>query len=112
MMDEIFLSFLSPDGQTHTLRLTASAAEIDGSVIPLPPQEGALLWTLAQQPGRPVPREVLLQCLWGASSSFITRIVDVYIHRLRKRLPILPLETVFKIGYVLAAMPADGASSI
>jgi DNA-binding response OmpR family regulator len=49
-----------------------------------------------------VPREVLLQDIWGYSREIRTRTLDVHIRRLRKKLGQYGdkyIETIFGVGY-------------
>ncbi|MBQ2977930.1 MAG: winged helix-turn-helix transcriptional regulator, partial [Clostridia bacterium] len=46
-------------------------------------------------------RTELLQSAWGYASPGDTRTVDVHIQRLRKKLGVSCIETVFRAGYRL-----------
>lgn len=54
--------------------------------IPLTPTEFKLLRTLAVQPGRVFSRDDLLTGVWGYAPGSDTRLVDVHVGRLRKKL--------------------------
>lgn len=54
--------------------------------IPLTPTEFKLLRTLAQEPGRVFTRDDLLSTVWGYEPGSDTRLVDVHVGRLRKKL--------------------------
>jgi two-component system response regulator MtrA len=54
--------------------------------IPLTPTEFKLLRTLAHEPGRVFSRDDLLTTVWGYEPGSDTRLVDVHVGRLRKKL--------------------------
>lgn len=53
----------------------------------LPAKEFALLRTLAEDPGRLFSRDQLLLAAWGDNHSGADRTIDVYMNRIRTRLP-------------------------
>ncbi|MDA3865668.1 MAG: response regulator transcription factor [Salinivirgaceae bacterium] len=70
----------------------------------LSPKEGALLQLFANNMNKVVNRELALREIWGESTYFTTRSMDVYITKLRKYLkddPMLHIENVHGSGYVL-----------
>lgn len=77
------------------------AAMLDGRRVPLTAQEYALLCALMADPDSPVSRETLLRTAWGYQSMGETRTVDVHVQRLRKKLGMDTIETVYKCGYRL-----------
>lgn len=65
----------------------ASVQAIAGELhIPLTPTEFKLLRTLAGEPGRVFTRDDLLMTVWGYEPGSDTRLVDVHVGRLRKKL--------------------------
>src|SRR3989442_1201953 len=54
--------------------------------LPLTPTEFKLLRTLAGEPGRVFTRDDLLTGVWGYEPGSDTRLVDVHVGRLRKKL--------------------------
>jgi DNA-binding response OmpR family regulator len=78
----------------------ARTVTVDGSQVALRTLEFELLAELAQQAGRVVTREELLERVWGVSFAGGTRTVDVHVAQLRKKLarPDL-IETVRGVGY-------------
>jgi two-component system OmpR family response regulator len=78
-------------------------AEIRGQAVELSAREIALLEIFMQRPGRMVNKEhiVDLLCQWGEEVS--TNAVEVYIHRLRKKLEHggVRIATVRGLGYCL-----------
>ena len=70
------------------LEIDASAREVRlaGVDIACKPREFELLLELARNPGVAIPRELLIDRVWGASFSGDERTVDVHVSRLRARL--------------------------
>jgi len=78
------------------------AAYLDSVAITLTRKEFELLAALAGNAGEIVPRDVLLQNIWGYSREIRTRTLDVHIRRLRKKLGNYGeqyIETIFGVGY-------------
>ena len=71
--------------------------------VDLRTQEFDLLMTLAENRGRVLSREQLLQQAWGFDYYGQTRTVDVHIAQLRKKLDgsTVHIETVTGVGYKL-----------
>ncbi len=66
-------------------------------------KEAELLAVLRQNAGRCVPREVLLETVWGYKAGTRTRTIDAHIRRLRKKLGAsgqARIKTVLRSGYV------------
>lgn len=84
-------------------------AEVDGQMLELSAREIALLEIFLQRPNRMVSKEQLVDqlCQWGEEVS--TNAIEVYVHRLRKKLE--PAEvriiTVRGLGYCLEKSAAD-----
>jgi DNA-binding response OmpR family regulator len=73
-----------------------------GSVVDLRTLEFELLAELAREAGRVVPRDRLLERVWGLSFAGGTRTVDVHVAQLRKKLGRRHLiKTVRGVGYRL-----------
>jgi DNA-binding response OmpR family regulator len=75
---------------------------LDGRRMTLTRKEYDLLSLLVQFAGQIVPREALLQQVWGYSPEIRTRTLDVHVRRLRKKLGSYAdryIETIFGIGY-------------
>lgn len=76
---------------------------VDGAVIDMRAQEFDLLLTLAENRGRVLSREKLLELAWGFDYFGQTRTVDVHIGHLRRKLTnsSVKIETVTGVGYKL-----------
>ncbi|MCB0637286.1 MAG: response regulator transcription factor [Lewinella sp.] len=75
-----------------------------GDPIQLTLREADLLQFLCRQEGRVVPKEDILQAIWGDDSFLNSRSLDVFISRLRKYLQAEPLVEIVNqrgIGYML-----------
>jgi two-component system OmpR family response regulator len=82
-------------------------ASIDGKMIDLSARELGLLEVLLQRSGRMVSKDQLVErlCEWGEEVS--NNAIEVYIHRLRKKIEKGPLRiaTVRGLGYCLEKIP-------
>lgn len=82
-------------------------ASIDGRLIDLSARELGLLEVLLQRSGRLVSKEQLVDrlCEWGEEVS--NNAIEVYIHRLRKKIEKGPIRiaTVRGLGYCLEKIP-------
>ncbi len=72
-----------------------------GGVVQPTAREFDLLWYLAEHRGLVMSRAQILQAVWGYDYFGETRTVDVHIRQLRKKLPDIPIETVWGVGYRL-----------
>ena len=82
-------------------------ATIDGRMVELSARELGLLEVLLQRAGRLVSKEQLVErlCEWGEEVS--NNAIEVYIHRLRKKIEKGPIRiaTVRGLGYCLEKIP-------
>lgn len=85
---------VSLDLQRHELSL-------DGRAVLLPQREFLLLAHLLRRAGEVCTRDELLTEVWGFASGTASNVVDVYVGRLRRRLPPEQLLSVRSVGYVL-----------
>lgn len=79
-----------------------TSAYVDLREIILTKKEHELLGLLVENAGEIVPRDILLERIWGYGKDIRTRTLDVHIRRLRKKL--FPygdtyIETIFGVGY-------------
>lgn len=84
------------------------SASLDGHTLALTSYEFALLQALAEQPGRVLSRESLVDIVRGSAEEAFDRSVDVHVSHLRAKLgddPRRPrlIKTVRGAGYMLAA---------
>lgn len=71
----------------------------DGGTVRPTAREFDLLWHLAEHRGLVLSRAQILEAVWGYDYLGETRTVDVHIRQLRKKLPGIPIETVWGVGY-------------
>src|SRR6266581_4502168 len=106
---------------THVLRTTITIGDLAvdyaqhlvtmaGQEVPLTPIEYRLLTYLAQNAGRVVTQDLLLEHVWGSEYLGESHMLQVNINRLRRKIeadPTHPLYLLTKvgIGYLLAAQP-------
>jgi len=94
--DEFVFEDLQVNRVSHEVRRA-------GRPIELSPKEYALLEFLLRQPGRPVPRNTIVEEVWRMQGDAVTNVVDVYINYLRRKIdagsdhPLI--RTVRGIGY-------------
>ena len=74
-------------------------AFINGSPLELTSTEFDLLWTFAENSGRVLSREQLLENVWGYNYFGDTRVVDVHVGHIRQKLGGEYISTVWGIGY-------------
>jgi DNA-binding response OmpR family regulator len=90
---------LSVDPARHEVSVREDA-------VLLTPREFSLLHCLCETAGRAVPREELLQRVWGLGDGINTRTLDVHVGRLRQKLEADPTDpklivTIPGVGYKL-----------
>ncbi|HZG86674.1 response regulator transcription factor [Paenibacillus sp.] len=71
----------------------------EGQTYELTSKEFDLALYLAVNGGQALSREQILDAVWGADYFGSDRVVDDLVRRLRRRLPLLKLETVYGFGY-------------
>lgn len=101
------ITFSPAENQTAFLSVNEEARQVivNGQACPLTQQEYSLLTLLMQHLNQPVSREELLRIAWGYVYPGTTRTVDVHVQRLRKKIGCPCIETVYRKGYKLRAMP-------
>lgn len=87
-----------------SLDMEQGKVSVNGRAVQLTKTEFDLLETFLKSPGRVLKRKFLMETVWGYDQTVSTRTVDLYIHRLRKKLgPRLGpcLQTLPSFGYCL-----------
>jgi len=81
------------------------AADLDGERLDLSARELNLLEVFLQRPGRPVHKDHLVRHLCGWGEEVSTNAIEVYVHRLRRKLEPagVKISTVRGVGYCLEA---------
>jgi len=77
-------------------------AALDSHQLILTRKEYELLALLVENAGEIIPRQILLQRVWGYTNEIRTRTLDVHVRRLRKKLGSYAeqyIETIFGVGY-------------
>jgi DNA-binding response OmpR family regulator len=86
--------------------LRAHRVSVDGAPVALTPKEFAILECLIRDPGRVVSRAELLTSGWDAHWYGPTKVIDVHVVSLRRKLGVPGLiETVYGVGFRLADPP-------
>ena len=97
-------------GHTPLLRIgrlefdtTTRQVAIDGHTLALTPRELAVFEALAARLGKPVSRESLFEKIFAYDAEARTEAIEVYVHRLRKKLEGsgAAVSTLRGLGYVL-----------
>ncbi|HEY2522240.1 MAG TPA: response regulator transcription factor [Streptosporangiaceae bacterium] len=98
---------IRPDGETvcHgplTVDLRTHKVTVDGAEVVLTPKEFDILECLATDPGRVQTRQEILETAWDANWYGPTKVLDVHMTSLRRKLGIPGLiETVYGHGFRL-----------
>jgi two-component system response regulator TctD len=76
---------------------------LDKSPLALTPREHAVLETLIQRTGRPVPKAVLAENVFGFDDEANPNALEIYVHRVRRKLEGsgVAIATLRGLGYVL-----------
>jgi len=90
--------------QDVTLDTAAHTVWVRGERVDLPFKEFAVLRLLLEQAGRVVPRQRLIECVWGRDFSGDPKTLDVHVKRLRAKIEVdrarpTRIVTVRQIGY-------------
>ncbi len=109
--------------QAQTLRTTISIGELTidfgqhlvymrGQEVPLTPTEYNIIAYLAQNAGRVVTQDLLLEYVWGSEYIGESHMLQVNINRVRRKLEADPAHpryilTKTGVGYLLAAQPGS-----
>lgn len=87
----------------------ARQASVEGSNLSLSAREAQILELLMRRADKVVPKSSVEDQLFGLDDDFGSNAVEVYMHRLRKRLQdgkaAVTIHTVRGVGYMLAALP-------
>ena len=84
------------------INMTAYTVTYKGQRLEMPAKEIEILYLLASSPNQVFSREQILTRVWGYEYLGESRTIDVYVKRLRSKLPDHPnwrLTTVWGIGY-------------
>ena len=87
----------------------ASVAKVEGEAVKLTQKEFELVLYFAENQGRLISRDHLLDRIWGKGQDLQTRTVDMHVSRVRKKLNISPamgyrIKTIYQHGYRLESL--------
>ena len=92
-----------------TFDVEIRVAHVDGATVALSVRETELLELLLRRAGNVVPKRIAEDHLFGLGGELGSNAVEVYVHRLRKKLDDAAtgtrIETVRGIGYIIVAKP-------
>ncbi|HKV85316.1 MAG TPA: response regulator transcription factor [Ktedonobacterales bacterium] len=102
------LGDITVDHAQHTVTLK-------GEPVAVTPIEYAILTTLMRQPGVLVTSDALLETVWGSEYAGETHILQVNVHRLRRKIEADPAHPTYiltqpGVGYRMPMRPANGAA--
>jgi DNA-binding response OmpR family regulator len=86
-----------------TLDLWSRAVITDGASVALSERESLVLTYLMQRVGDVCTREEILDTVWGPDGASTGNVVDVYVGRLRAKLPADTITTIRNAGYAFNA---------
>ncbi|MCL4798651.1 MAG: response regulator transcription factor [Burkholderiales bacterium] len=89
------------DPAAHTVRL-------GGAPVELSPSEFAVLHELLRNAGRVLSREQLEDSLYGFGGEIESNAVEVYVHRLRRKLGAGLIKTIRGVGYLVEKAARGG----
>jgi two-component system OmpR family response regulator len=97
----------SPLLRSGTLALDTRSGRVtvDGQAVPLTAHEFRLLAYLMHRPGQVVSRTELTEHLYAQDFDSDSNTIEVFVGRLRRKLPPETIETVRGLGYRLGALP-------
>jgi DNA-binding response OmpR family regulator len=91
-----------------TLDPRTRRVSVGGAEVALTPKEFDILECLSADPGRAVTRQELLERVWDANWYGPTKVLDVHVAALRRKLGVTGLvETVYGRGFRLGAVQAE-----
>jgi two-component system response regulator TctD len=92
-------------GNLH-LDLTSREVSSDNGLLDFSAREAELIEILIRRAGHVVPKRILEDQLFGAGDTLGSNAVEVYVHRLRKKLEAaavtVKIQTVRGVGYFMA----------
>ncbi|HZS79751.1 MAG TPA: response regulator transcription factor [Ktedonobacteraceae bacterium] len=93
-----------------TIDFAQHLVTLKGQEVPLTPTEYRILEYLAQNAGRVVTQDLLLEHVWGSEYLGESHMLQVNINRLRRKLEADPssphyIQTKVGVGYTLASLP-------
>lgn len=91
----------------YTLDLTGHRVLRQDQPVALTPREYALIACLGLHPGRAYARDSLIERVWPEDSGVDTKVVDVFVSAVRRKLGDGMIETVRGLGYRLGPLPAS-----
>ena len=87
-------------GEGLTINERSQNVTLDGRVLELTTREYAMLLLLSKSPGKAWTRDQIMNELRGTDADIYSRVVDISISRLRKKLlPLKPITTIWGKGY-------------
>lgn len=98
----------------YRIDVASKVIALDGKSMSLTPREFELARVLFQRIDQLLPRDLLMQALWGRNVEAASRTLDTHLSRLRTKLQLRPengvkLTSVYSQGYRLETVPMPNA---
>jgi DNA-binding response OmpR family regulator len=77
--------------------------EVSGTVVQLTPREFALLSELAHAKGRVVPRQLILERIYGMADAPTESAIEYLVHKVRQKIGSHRIRTVASVGYAFVS---------
>lgn len=87
--------------EDYEINIEKRTIHCKGKVIDLTNKEFELLLFFLENKNQPFKREQILQHVWGIDYFGSDRVVDDLLRRLRNKMPLLKVETIYGFGYRL-----------
>ena len=87
----------------YTINTITRSVYKENQLIELTSKEFDLLCIFAENPGKALTREQIIEKVWGIDYFGTDRAVDDLLRRLRKKIPEIRIETIYGFGYRLVS---------
>ncbi len=85
----------------YTISLDSREIRMDDKLIELTNKEFEMLLVFLKNKQQPIERKLMLETIWGNNYVGSDRVVDDLLRRLRSKMPLLRIETIYGYGYRL-----------
>ncbi len=86
------------------LDINKHIVQFKNKIIEISPKEFAILKILLENIDRPISKNQLEEAIYSWDNSLESNAIEVYIHNLRKKIPIELIKTVRGVGYTISTL--------
>ena len=86
------------------LDINKHIVQLKNKIIEISPKEFAILKILLENIDRPISKNQLEEAIYSWDNSVESNAIEVYIHNLRKKIPIELIKTVRGVGYTISTL--------